>query len=47
MMAAKEDPESALHASCITMRTAGTQLLARAQAEGLALSDMDGDDLFY
>lgn len=46
MMAAKEDPESALHASCITMRTAGTQLLTRAQAEGLARTDMDGDDLF-
>ncbi|WP_152399091.1 TetR/AcrR family transcriptional regulator [Paenibacillus cellulositrophicus] len=46
MMAAKEDPESALHASCVTMRTAGTRLLARAQAEGLARTDMDGDDLF-
>lgn len=46
MMAAKEDPESALHASCITMRTAGTRLLTRAQAEGLARTDMDGDDLF-
>ncbi|MET3851408.1 MULTISPECIES: TetR/AcrR family transcriptional regulator [unclassified Paenibacillus] len=46
MMAAKEDPESALHASCVTMRSAGTRLLTRAQAEGLARSDMDGDDLF-
>ncbi|WP_145028496.1 TetR/AcrR family transcriptional regulator [Paenibacillus sp. Y412MC10] len=46
MMAAKEDPESALHASCVTMRSAGTRLLARAQAEGLARTDMDGDDLF-
>ncbi|MEC0123290.1 TetR/AcrR family transcriptional regulator [Paenibacillus pabuli] len=46
MMAAKEDPESALHASCVTMRTAGTRLLARAQAEGLARTDMEGDDLF-
>ncbi|MED4241092.1 TetR/AcrR family transcriptional regulator [Priestia megaterium] len=46
MMAAKEDPESALHASCVTMRTAGTRLLTRAQAEGLARTDMDGDDLF-
>lgn len=46
MMAAKEDPESALHASCVTMRSAGTRLLARAQAEGLARSDMNGDDLF-
>ncbi|MEH7286107.1 TetR/AcrR family transcriptional regulator [Priestia megaterium] len=46
MMAAKEDPKSALHASCVTMRTAGTRLLTRAQAEGLARTDMDGDDLF-
>lgn len=46
MMEAKEDPESALHASCITMRTAGTRLLTRAQAAGLARTDMDGDDLF-
>lgn len=46
MMAAKEDPESALHTSCVTMRSAGTRLLTRAQAEGLARSDMDGDDLF-
>lgn len=46
MMAAMKDTESALHASCVTMRTAGTRLLARAQAEGLARTDMDGDDLF-
>lgn len=46
MMAAKEDPESALHASCVTMRTAGTRLLTRAQAEGLVRPDMDGDDLY-
>ncbi|MFX3631567.1 MAG: TetR/AcrR family transcriptional regulator [Candidatus Pristimantibacillus sp.] len=46
MMAAKEDTESALHASCITMRMAGTRLLTRAQAEGMARTDMDGDDLF-
>lgn len=46
MMAAKEDTESALHASCVTMRTAGTRLLTRAQAEGLARTDIDGDDLF-
>lgn len=46
MMAAKEDPESALHASCVTMRSAGTRLLTRAQTEGLARTDMDGDDLF-
>ncbi|WP_136607451.1 TetR/AcrR family transcriptional regulator [Paenibacillus dokdonensis] len=46
MMAAMEDPNSALHASCVTVRTAGTRLLTRAQAEGLARTDMDGDDLF-
>jgi hypothetical protein len=46
MMEAKENPESALHASCVTMRSAGTRLLTRAQAEGLARTDMDGDDLF-
>jgi AcrR family transcriptional regulator len=46
MMTAIEDAESALHASCVTMRAAGTQLLARAQAEGLARPDIDGTDLF-
>lgn len=46
MVAAIEDPDSALHASCVTMRTAGTRLLARAQAEGMARTDVDGADLF-
>jgi len=46
MMAAMEDPDSALHASCVTVRAAGTRLLARAQEAGLARADMDGDDLF-
>jgi hypothetical protein len=46
MMAAIEDPNSALHASCVTMRGAGTRLLARAQAEGVARTDIDGADLF-
>jgi AcrR family transcriptional regulator len=46
MIAAMEDTESALHASCVTLRTAGTRLLTRAQAEGLARTDMNGDDLF-
>jgi AcrR family transcriptional regulator len=46
MMAAIEDPNSALHASCVMMRTAGTRLLARAQAEGAARADIDGVDLF-
>ena len=46
MMAAIEDPESALHASCVTMRAAGTRLLNRAQAAGTARTDIDGTDLF-
>jgi hypothetical protein len=46
MVAAIEDPESALHASCVTMRAAGARLLARAQAVGAARADIDGADLF-
>jgi len=46
MMAAIADPESALHASCVTMRAAGTRLLALTQAEGMARTDIDGTDLF-
>lgn len=46
MAAAIEDAESALHASCVTLRAAGARLLARAQAVGAARSDIDGDDLF-
>jgi AcrR family transcriptional regulator len=46
MMAAIEDIESALHASCVTMRAAGTRLLTRAQAAGIARTDIDGTDLF-
>lgn len=46
MVAAIADPDSALHASCVTMRAAGTRLLALAQAEGLARADIDGGDLF-
>lgn len=46
LMAAIEDPGSALHASCVTMRAAGTRLLTRAQAEGTARSDIEGADLF-
>ena len=46
MVAAIADPASALHASCVTMRAAGTRLLARAQAQGLARTDIDGGDLF-
>jgi AcrR family transcriptional regulator len=46
MMAAIEDTQSALHSSCVTMRAAGTRLLARAQAEGTARTDIDGTDLY-
>lgn len=46
MTAAIADPASALHASCVTMRASGTQLLARAQAGGEARLDLDGADLF-
>lgn len=46
MTAAIEDTESALHASCVTMRAAGARLLTRAQAAGTARTDIDGTDLF-
>lgn len=46
MMDAIEDPDSALHASCTTLRAAGAALLARAQAEGSARADLSGAELF-
>ncbi|MFG2435932.1 TetR/AcrR family transcriptional regulator [Streptomyces sp. NPDC048508] len=46
MAAAIEDTESALHASCVTLRTAGARLLTRAQEAGAARTDVDGTDLF-
>lgn len=46
MVAAIEDQESALHASCVTLKSAGAQLLARAQADGKARPDINGTDLF-
>jgi len=46
MVAAIEDPESALHDSCVVMRAAGAELLSRAQSEGKARIDMEGFDLF-
>ncbi|MFF3662566.1 TetR/AcrR family transcriptional regulator [Streptomyces olivochromogenes] len=46
MAAAIEDTESALHASCVTLRAAGARLLTRAQAAGAARADIDGTDLF-
>ncbi|WP_018548358.1 TetR/AcrR family transcriptional regulator [Streptomyces sp. LaPpAH-108] len=46
MAAAIDDPDSALHASCVTLRAAGARLLARAQSSGTARPDLDGTDLF-
>ncbi|MFD9585119.1 TetR/AcrR family transcriptional regulator [Streptomyces sp. NPDC059980] len=46
MAAAIDDTESALHASCVTLRAAGARLLTRAQEAGAARTDVDGADLF-
>jgi len=43
---AHDDPESALYASCAAVHAVGARLLLRAQAEGTARADMDGEDLF-
>jgi AcrR family transcriptional regulator len=45
MATALEDPDSALHASCTQVRSAGARLLLRAQADGLARDDIDGGDM--
>lgn len=46
MAGAHTNPHSALYASCAAVHAAGAQLLLRAQAEGTARPDMNGDDLF-
>jgi AcrR family transcriptional regulator len=46
MASAHMDPDSALHAACARLHSAGARLLLRAQAEGTARADMDGEDLF-
>lgn len=46
MTAAIAEPDSALHGSCVSLRASGARLLARAQAAGLARTDIDGADLF-
>jgi AcrR family transcriptional regulator len=46
MVAAIDAPDSALHASCVAMKAAGTRLLVRAQKDGVARPDVDGADLF-
>jgi len=46
MAAAHSNPDSALYASCAAVHSASARLLSRAQAEGTARADMNGDDLF-
>ncbi|MDR3516659.1 MAG: helix-turn-helix domain containing protein [Azospirillaceae bacterium] len=46
MAAAHTNPDSALYASCAAVHAASARLLVRAQAEGMARTDMNGDDLF-
>jgi AcrR family transcriptional regulator len=46
LMAAIEDTESALNASCVELHEAGARLLERAQAGGIVRADIDGTDLF-
>ena len=46
MAAAHANPDSALYASCAAIHSASGRLLSRAQAEGTARTDMNGDDLF-
>ena len=46
MASAHADPDSALYASCTAVHSAGARLLLRAQADGTARADIDGDDLF-
>jgi AcrR family transcriptional regulator len=46
MAVAHTNPDSALYASCAAVHSASARLLLRAQAEGAARPDMNGDDLF-
>ena len=46
MASAHAEPDSALHASSTALHSAGARLLLRAQAEGTARADLDGEDLF-
>ncbi|OSQ35384.1 TetR/AcrR family transcriptional regulator [Thalassospira mesophila] len=46
MAAAHTNPDSALYASCAAVHSTSARLLLRAQAEGTARADMNGDDLF-
>jgi AcrR family transcriptional regulator len=46
MAAAHANPGSALYNSCAAVHAASARILARAQREGSARADMNGDDLF-
>ncbi|WP_150623699.1 TetR/AcrR family transcriptional regulator [Pandoraea horticolens] len=46
MAAAHANPDSALYAACAAVHESGARLLLRAQGEGTARADMNGDDLF-
>jgi AcrR family transcriptional regulator len=46
MASAHATPDSPLYATCAAVHSAGARLLLRAQAEGTARADMDGEDLF-
>ncbi|WP_323990784.1 helix-turn-helix domain-containing protein [Nguyenibacter sp. L1] len=46
MAAAHSNPASALYAACAAVHSASARLLARAQAEGKARADVNGDDMF-
>lgn len=46
MAGAHADPDSPLYAPCSAVHAAGARLLRRAQTDGTARADMDGEDLF-
>jgi hypothetical protein len=46
MASAHADPSSALYATCAAVHSAGARLLLRAQTEGTARADINGEDLF-
>ena len=46
MASAHADPNSALYSVCDAVHSAGGRLLRRAQAEGTARADINGEDLF-
>jgi AcrR family transcriptional regulator len=46
MASAHADPDSALYTTCEAVHSAGRRLLLRAQTEGTARADINGDDLF-